>query len=216
LLPGDNKSRADLEEECANYEKCIAETAKYYGSAGIDLFVGGIGPDGHIAFNEPGSSLKSVTRLKTLNMETIQAPPTPHPSHSREPHSGRGFQANKQHFSRVQWDPKAEDSITKRLNDPARPSWARGPRFFNNNGGGKGTPVPDKGFYVPAEAGSEEATPPVQALTVGVQTVMDASEVMVLVTGQKKALALSKCIEEGVSHQWTVSMVQLHPKVAAL
>lgn len=33
----------------------------------------GIGPDGHIAFNEPGSSLKSRTRLKTLAMDTILA-----------------------------------------------------------------------------------------------------------------------------------------------
>ncbi|KAK6013575.1 hypothetical protein OSTOST_21106, partial [Ostertagia ostertagi] len=32
-----------------------------------------IGPDGHIAFNEPGSSLSSRTRLKTLNADTIQA-----------------------------------------------------------------------------------------------------------------------------------------------
>lgn len=33
----------------------------------------GIGPDGHIAFNEPGSSLVSRTRVKTLAQETIQA-----------------------------------------------------------------------------------------------------------------------------------------------
>lgn len=33
---------------------------------GIELFLGGIGPDGHIAFNEPGSSLSSRTRVKTL------------------------------------------------------------------------------------------------------------------------------------------------------
>jgi glucosamine-6-phosphate deaminase len=33
----------------------------------------GIGPDGHIAFNEPGSSLVSRTRLKTLAQDTIQA-----------------------------------------------------------------------------------------------------------------------------------------------
>lgn len=50
----------DLLAECANYE---AEIAKY---GGIELFLGGIGPDGHIAFNEPGSSLSSRTRVKTL------------------------------------------------------------------------------------------------------------------------------------------------------
>jgi len=33
----------------------------------------GIGPDGHIAFNEPGSSLVSRTRVKTLAVETVQA-----------------------------------------------------------------------------------------------------------------------------------------------
>ena len=33
----------------------------------------GIGPDGHIAFNEPGSSLTSRTRVKTLAYETIIA-----------------------------------------------------------------------------------------------------------------------------------------------
>ena len=57
----------DLEAECANYEKQIAEIG------GIDLFMGGIGPDGHIAFNEPGSSLSSRTRIKTLTTDTIIA-----------------------------------------------------------------------------------------------------------------------------------------------
>jgi glucosamine-6-phosphate deaminase len=58
---------ADLDLECKNYEKKI----KSYG--GIDLFVGGIGTDGHIAFNEPGSSLTSRTRIKTLTHETLVA-----------------------------------------------------------------------------------------------------------------------------------------------
>jgi glucosamine-6-phosphate deaminase len=40
---------------------------------GIELFLGGIGEDGHIAFNEPGSSLASRTRIKTLAMDTIEA-----------------------------------------------------------------------------------------------------------------------------------------------
>lgn len=53
-----NGNAEDLEAECANYEKQIAEIG------GIDLFMGGIGPDGHIAFNEPGSSLSSRTRIK--------------------------------------------------------------------------------------------------------------------------------------------------------
>ena len=54
-------------EECQRYEEKIAS----YG--GIDLFLGGVGPDGHIAFNEPGSSLTSRTRMKTLTQDTIIA-----------------------------------------------------------------------------------------------------------------------------------------------
>lgn len=53
---------------------------------------------------------------------------------------------------------------------------------------------------------------PHQALTVGVGTVMDAKEVMILISGAHKSLALSKAIEEGVNHMWTVSAFQLHPK----
>jgi len=98
----------------------------------------GIGPDGHIAFNEPGSSLVSRTRVKTLAYDTILA----------------------------------------------------NSRFFD----GDITKVPKL------------------ALTVGVGTIMDAREVVVLITGAPKALALAKCIEEGVSHMWTVSCIQLHQK----
>jgi len=57
----------DLERECEEYEEKI----KSYG--GVDLFIGGVGPDGHIAFNEPGSSLTSRTRIKTLTYDTIIA-----------------------------------------------------------------------------------------------------------------------------------------------
>lgn len=121
----------DLKAECARYEAKIAS----YG--GIELFLGGIGPDGHIAFNEPGSSLVSRTRVKTLAYETILA----------------------------------------------------NSRFFDGD--------MDK--------------VPKMALTVGVQTVMDAREVVVIITGAHKALALSKCIEEGVNHMYTVSAIQMHP-----
>ena len=62
-----NGNTADPEEECARYEAKIAS----YG--GIELFLGGVGPDGHIAFNEPGSSLTSRTRVKTLTQDTIIA-----------------------------------------------------------------------------------------------------------------------------------------------
>ncbi|MBQ7489705.1 MAG: glucosamine-6-phosphate deaminase, partial [Bacteroidales bacterium] len=59
-----NGNAPDLEAECEHYEKMIEE------AGGIDLFIGGIGPDGHIAFNEPGSSLTSRTRQKTLTTDT--------------------------------------------------------------------------------------------------------------------------------------------------
>ena len=62
-----NGNAADLEAECERYENKIKSCG------GIDLFLGGIGPDGHIAFNEPGSSLSSRTRIKTLTMDTIIA-----------------------------------------------------------------------------------------------------------------------------------------------
>ncbi|EAU38665.1 glucosamine-6-phosphate deaminase [Aspergillus terreus NIH2624] len=62
-----NGNAPDLAAECASFEARIAR----YG--GIELFLGGVGPDGHIAFNEPGSSLSSRTRVKTLAYDTILA-----------------------------------------------------------------------------------------------------------------------------------------------
>jgi glucosamine-6-phosphate deaminase len=61
-----NGNAKDLDAECIRYEKKIES----YG--GIRLFLGGIGADGHIAFNEPGSSLTSRTRVKTLIHDTIE------------------------------------------------------------------------------------------------------------------------------------------------
>lgn len=62
-----NGNAEDLEAECARYEEKIKAVG------GIHLFIGGIGPDGHIAFNEPFSSLTSRTRVKTLTTDTIIA-----------------------------------------------------------------------------------------------------------------------------------------------
>ena len=53
---------------------------------------------------------------------------------------------------------------------------------------------------------------PKTALTVGVKTVMDAREVLIIVSGHNKARALQKVVEEGVNHMWTASALQLHPK----
>uniref|UniRef100_A0A8C9TMW6 Glucosamine-6-phosphate isomerase n=1 Tax=Scleropages formosus TaxID=113540 RepID=A0A8C9TMW6_SCLFO len=122
----------DLQAECDAFEEKIKAVG------GIELFVGGIGPDGHIAFNEPGSSLASRTRVKTLALDTILA----------------------------------------------------NARFFDG----------------------DLSKVPTMALTVGVATVMDAKEVMILITGAHKAFALYKAIEEGVNHMWTVSAFQQHPQ----
>lgn len=122
----------DVKAECQAYEDKIKAVG------GIDLFLGGIGPDGHLAFNEPGSSLSSRTRDKELNYDT-----------------------------------KLANS-----------------RFFGNDV----SKVPDS------------------SLTVGVGTVMDAREVVIIVNGFNKARALKHAVEEGVNHMWTISALQLHPR----
>ncbi len=127
-----NGMAKDLTEEAAKYETKI----KQYGK--INLFLGGVGEDGHIAFNEPGSSLVSRTRVKTLTTDT------------------------------------------RKVNA----------RFFDNDI----NKVPET------------------ALTVGVGTILDAEEVVILITGHKKARALQQAVEGGVSQMWTISALQLHPK----
>jgi len=127
-----NGNAKNLDKECHDYEK------KIISFGGIDLFLGGMGPDGHIAFNEPGSSLASRTRLKTLSYDTILA----------------------------------------------------NSRFFDG----------------------DIKKVPTTALTVGVGTVMDAREVLIIVTGYNKARALREVVEGGISHMWTVSMLQMHQK----
>jgi glucosamine-6-phosphate deaminase len=59
-----NGETGDPEAECRSYEEAITA------AGGIDLFLGGMGEDGHIAFNEPFSSLSSRTRVKTLTENT--------------------------------------------------------------------------------------------------------------------------------------------------
>ena len=125
-----NGNAEDLEAECVRYEQMIVE------AGGIDLFIGGIGPDGHIAFNEPFSSLSSRTRVKTLTTDTIIA----------------------------------------------------NSRFFDN----------------------DINKVPKLALTVGVGTVMDAREVMILVNGHHKARALQAAVEGPVTQAWTISSLQTH------
>ncbi|MGI6071704.1 MAG: glucosamine-6-phosphate deaminase [Lachnospiraceae bacterium] len=121
----------DPDAECVEYEKKIAACG------GIDLFLGGIGVDGHIAFNEPLSSLASRTRVISL----------------------------------------AEDTIIANS------------RFFGDDL----KEVPDK------------------ALTVGVGTITDAREVILIVSGHSKARALARTIEGGLSQMWPASALQAHP-----
>lgn len=127
-----NGNAPDIKAECQDYEDKIKAVG------GIDLFLGGIGPDGHIAFNEPGSSLASRTRDKELNYDT-----------------------------------KIANS-----------------RFFDN----------------------DVNKVPLSSLTVGVGTVMDAKEVVIIVNGYSKSRALQHAVEEGVNHMWTISALQLHPR----
>jgi glucosamine-6-phosphate deaminase len=61
---GPDGNAADLPAECARYEAAIA------GAGGVDVQLLGIGTDGHIGFNEPGSSLSSRTRVKSLTGQT--------------------------------------------------------------------------------------------------------------------------------------------------
>ena len=120
----------DPEGECQRYEEKIAS----YG--GIDLFMGGIGVDGHIAFNEPFTSLASRTGVRNLTTDT------------------------------------------RIVNS----------RFFGND---------------------PEAVP-AQALSVGVGTVTDSKEVLILINGHNKAKALAETVEGSVSHKWTCSALQMH------
>ena len=120
----------DLASHCLQYEESIRD------AGGIDLQLLGIGTDGHNAFNEPGSSLGSRTRLKSLTHETIR--------------------------------------------DNAR--------FFEN-----------------------ESEVPRLAITMGVGTIMEARQCLLLATGENKAEAIQATIEGPVTAQITASALQYHP-----
>jgi glucosamine-6-phosphate deaminase len=64
-VQGPDGLATDLPAACRAYDQAIRD------AGGVDLQILGIGSDGHIAFNEPGSSLASRTRLKTLTRQTI-------------------------------------------------------------------------------------------------------------------------------------------------
>ncbi len=137
----------DIKKENINIPNGMAEDTQKEGmlyeekikaSGGIDLFVGGVGENGHIAFNEPFSSLGSFTREKSLNKTTLSA----------------------------------------------------NARFFNDN----------------------IDLVPKSAITVGIKTLLESKEVMILVTGAKKAQTVKQCIEGSVSHACPISILQMHNK----
>lgn len=127
-----NGQAEDANAECAAYEQKI----KSYGK--VHLFMGGVGIDGHIAFNEPASSLSSRTRIKTLTEDTRIA----------------------------------------------------NSRFFNN----------------------DINQVPKYALTIGVATLLDSEEVLILAMGHNKAQAVEMAVEGSINHMWTVTALQMHPK----
>lgn len=63
-VQGPDGAASDIPAACAAYEDAIRA------AGGVDLQILGIGTDGHIGFNEPGSSLASRTRIKTLTRQT--------------------------------------------------------------------------------------------------------------------------------------------------
>jgi glucosamine-6-phosphate deaminase len=127
-----NGMAADPAAECRSYEAAIK------GAGGIELFLGGIGNNGHIAFNEPGSSLNSRTRVVTLT------------------------------------------SDTRKVNA----------RFFDG----------------------DVSKVPAKALSVGIGTVMDAREVVIIVSGRQKARAIQASVEGGMSQSCPLSCLQNHPE----
>ncbi|MFR4235447.1 MAG: glucosamine-6-phosphate deaminase, partial [Alistipes onderdonkii] len=123
-----NGNAPDLQKECDDTENPPR--------GGIDLFLGGVGEGGHLAFNEPVSSLNSRTRVRRW--------PTTR---------GRKLAFLRQRRDKV----------------------------------------------------------PKQALSVGVATVLDAKQVLILALGHKKARALQQCVEGPYSHVCTISAMQVHP-----
>lgn len=115
---------------CEWFEQRIEECG------GIDIQILGIGSDGHIAFNEPTSSLSSRTRLKTLAKQTIDD-------------NARFFE-------------KAQDV-------------------------------------------------PIYAITMGVGTILEAEEIILLANGKGKADAIAQAVEGPVSSMITASALQMHP-----
>lgn len=122
----------DPQEVCEQYEASIAR------AGGIDLQVLGIGTNGHIGFNEPSSSLSSLTRVKTLTDRTVRD--------------------NRRLFADNEFQPRL-------------------------------------------------------AITMGIQTISNATRVLLLATGKRKAAAVSAAIEGPVTAMCPASALQFHRNV---
>jgi len=125
----------DIEEHCGWYEERIKKVG------GIDLQVLGIGANGHIAFNEPGSSLGSRTRIKTLTEKTRQD-------------NARFF--------------KSIDEVPK------------------------------------------------YAITMGIGTIMEARQLLLLASGKNKAHAIKITVEGPITAMVPATIVQMHPKATII
>lgn len=127
-----NGMATDIEQECSDYEALIKKTGV------IDLQILGLGVNGHIAFNEPGTSFASRTKRTDLVAETIEA----------------------------------------------------NSRFFEN-----------------------KADVPTQAITMGIETIMESKEIILLASGENKAEAIRQLVEGEVTEDFPASILQKHPQV---
>lgn len=130
-----NGAAGDLEQECLRYEQLIKELG------GVDLQLLGIGQNGHIGFNEPGTPFSSRTHIVTLAKNT------------REANS----------------------------------------RFFNS---------------------LEEV--PTHAITLGIASILESKEILLLVSGEKKAEALLKFMKGEISEDFPASALKHHQNVTVI
>ncbi|MFP7297280.1 glucosamine-6-phosphate deaminase [Neobacillus niacini] len=130
-----NGAASDLEQECLRYEQLIKELG------GVDLQLLGIGQNGHIGFNEPGTAFSSRTHIVTLAQST------------REANS----------------------------------------RFFNS---------------------LEEV--PTHAITMGIASILDSKEILLLVSGERKAEALKRFVNGEISEDFPASALKNHENVTVI
>ena len=128
----DGKAK-DLKKECEEYERKIAQK-------GIDLLFLGIGVNGHIGMNEPGTSFSSETHVVNLSEETRKQ--------------------NSKYF--------------------------------------------------------EGKEMPLQAMTMGIRTLMEAKKIILMASGKSKAEIISRLIKEGVSYSLPASVLKMHKNATLL